>query len=293
MRTTVLFNRNPIWILCLLFCLSPTACNGGDFTSAAVSKKKESSTDGKNSDNGNNTEVDSDGLKIDAGCLVWNGTGSRSSDLLSNNFRSSFFHETAAVDPAGTGRDPSVNHNFPPVVPVASDTLLNTEFVLTTNQLKNIINSGESELEYVVFAHQFDRGTDRIKIEIDTANTKYSDVSPTNIYSAFGFLSVKNLRWEDNKPYGDIAIFSFNYDPKGTGPLFNELHTNPSPRDGTSLAGPASRHSEARVNEKNVDLSKFKVTITIDAILYDSVQYRAIRASLWSGTDPAKVFCND
>lgn len=53
---------------------------------------------------------------------------------------------------------------------------------------------------------------------------------------------------------------------------------HPSVQDGTDIIGPASEATTPKVSEKDVPLDGFKVTIEIGADVYDSVQYRAIRA---------------
>jgi hypothetical protein len=140
-------------------------------------------------------------------------------------------------------------------------------------------------MNYVVFAHQFASGHDRIKIELINDDENYSDVSNTNIYSAYGYLNLKNLRVNGEKVFADLEIYSFNYDPSLSGVPYSTIRTSSSgasPRDGTDIAVPASKGVIPKVSEKNIDITNATVKITIDAANYDSFQYRAVRGSIWS-----------
>ena len=162
--------------------------------------------------------------------------------------------------------------------------LAQTTFEISNKQLSDLAANNSGELEFIVFAHQFGRGYDRIALEVTTGTDKLTDVSPTNIYSAYGYVSIKNIKIVENIPHGDIDVFSFNYNPNETGVLHDKLKINPSVRDATDLIGPASEATTARVSKKDVILTGLKVDVEIDATLYDSVQYRAIRVNSYGPT---------
>ncbi len=218
--------------------------------------------------------------------VIENGGSISESTLVGDLYRTNVYHKTAAVDPGNTGNDPSVgNFGFPAVAAEASSTLNVSEFSLSKESIGYLSYQGIDEIEYVAFAHQFASGLDRIKIELINGNANYSDISNTNIYSAYGYLNLKNLRVEGERIFADLEIFSFNYNPNLSGAPYNTIRSSlsgASPRDGTDIAVPASKGVAPKVSEKNIDITDAKVKITIDAVNYDSFQFRAIRGTIWS-----------
>lgn len=211
------------------------------------------------------------------------GGGTLTSKTSGSSVKNAIFHRSVAVDPGNTNQDPAPGYpSYKPYPRSAPTELASTVFELSTAALKGMIKSNIKEIEYIAFAHQFKSGLDKITISLHTEAKELRDVSSTNIYSAYGYLSVKNLQEKDGKVIGDVDIFSFNFDPNGSGPLHNKIAAIPSPQDGTDIVGPASEATTPKVSQKGLVLDKFKVTIEIGADLYDSVQYRAVRANLWT-----------
>jgi hypothetical protein len=206
------------------------------------------------------------------------------SEQVGSIYRTTFYHETAVVDPGNTGNDPS-RSSFPAVSPEDSSRLNVTELKLSADSVGFMSFKNMDEIEYMIFAHQFGFGHDRIKIEFITGDNNYSDLSSTNPYSAYGYLNLKNLRVEGRKVFADLEIYSFNYEPGSSSPPHTTIRNSPpgqSPRDGTEIIGPASVSVTPKVSEKNVEITNATVRITIDAASYDSFQYRAIRGTIWS-----------
>lgn len=219
-------------------------------------------------------------------CITIPGNGDAFSTVKSGTaFKNSIFHRVVAVvDPSGTSRDPANTYKpYKPYPISASTEMASTVFELSAAVLRDLIKTDVKEIEYFAFAHQFLEGLDKITMSLHTDTVDLKDVSTTNIYSAYGYLSVKNIKEVDGKIIGDVDIFSFNYHPQAQSPLLTKIRTsNVSPQDGTDIIGPASEATTPKVSQKAVALEGFKVTIDIGADRYDSVQYRAIRASLWT-----------
>ena len=218
------------------------------------------------------------------------GSDAGASKVSGSLVKNTVFHRSVAVDPGNTKKDPAPGFpGYKPYTISSPSEMGSTVFALNQSTLKSMMRDKVKEIEYFVFAHQFNQGLDKITIKLHTDAKDLSDVSSTNIYSAYGYLSVKNLSEKDGKIVGDVDIFSFNYDPNGSGPLHDKLAAIPSPQDGTDIVGPASEATTPKVSQKGVVLDGFKVTIEIGADLYDSVQYRAIRANLWTDAPLEKI----
>lgn len=227
-------------------------------------------------------------IDTSSGCIALPpGSTGTSGSQSGDTFRNTLFHRNVAVDPGRTGVDPAPTYPGYRPYPISPDAeLSSTEFALSLPLLRALIDQGVTEVEYFVFAHQFGSGLDKIAVTLVTAAGELRDVSNVNIYSAYGYLSVRNLRRSGDTVIGDVQIKSFNYDPNGVGPLYDKIRAvSASPQDGTDLVGPAAVESVAKVDRKDYDLNGFKATIEIDADSYDSVQYRALRATLWAPTE--------
>ncbi len=244
-------------------------------------------SEGADPGTGSNSDNDGDGNLAEDGesCIsLPAGGGDVKSKESGGKVKTTVFHRSVATDPGKTGADPATGYpGYKPYTISPDSELAVTEFRQEKKELIALLNSGVSEIEYFAFAHQFGKGLDRIKISIDFSGETLTDTSNVNIYSAYGYLSIKNLKKDGDKVTGDVEIKSFNYDPAGTGPLFDKLRSvTVSAQDASDIVGPASEQSDPKVSKKGADLSKIKVTIGIDAQAYDTVQYRAIRANLWS-----------
>jgi len=255
-------------------------------TSGSTGSKEKKSSDNDASNGGNSLEFDESD-----GCVAMpDSTTNTSSEKSGSQFRTTFFHEVVAVDPGKTGVDAAKDHGLTPFQVSPDSTLAKKDFEFKSQALKKIIADGVSEVEIFVFAHQFRMGLDKISIHLKLADETLSDTSQTNIYSAYGFLSIKNLVVKNGIPHGDVDIFSFNYDPAGNTALDQKIRASgASAQDGTKIVGPASENTTAKISKKGIELDGFKVTIEIGANSYDSVQYRAIRANLWKTNSPAKM----
>ena len=264
------------------------SCAGSDFS--ASGSKKSSSGGGGNSkpaaSGGTNSPVLGDGSSLDTsgGCMsLPAGSDALSSSKSGDSIKNTFFHRSVATDPGHTNADPGRTWaGYKPYTISPDSELSSTDFTVTPAAFLEMQKQSATELEYFVFAHQFGSGLDKISFKLHTKSDDLSDVSTTNIYSAYGYVSVKNIHFVNSLPVGDVDLFSFNYDPNGSGPLHDKLKANPAIQDATDIVGPASQSTTAKVSKKGISLEDFKLTIIIGADSYDSVQYRAIRANVWS-----------
>lgn len=313
-----LFTRKPIFVMLMAYwCSCSDAFDSGMQFSGSQQANKNQETPPESSDQiqtatpGQNNEIQKFGYGDDVtepppkDYSIFSGSGSAcavtttpgtvlDSVAIGDLYRTSIFHQAAVVDPGNTDHDPSVaGFGFSPVTPQASSSLNVTEFTLGKDSVGYLSFQDVDEIEYVVFAHQFAMGHDRIKIEVITNDSTYSDISTTNIYSAYGYLNFKNLRMDGQKIKADIEIYSFNYNPALSGAPHSTLRNSSqgaSVRDATELVIPASKGVASKVSEKDVDITDAKIRITIDAVNYDSYQYRAIRGTIWS---QRPVACGD
>jgi len=225
-------------------------------------------------------------------CLeVPNGGGSPASFKQGSLYKNQFFHRSLAVDPGNTRDDPAGPvYNLTPYAVSPANELSTSSFKITQAAFQGLI---ATEFEFFTFAHQFGYGGDRITASVKTNSLQISDTSNVNPYSAYSYISVKNFRIDGGKVFGDIDIFSFNYDPAGSGALYSKIRSlGVAIQDGTGIIGPASQATTAKISRTNVDLDGFEATIGIDATSYDSVQYRAIRASVFSSEPITPDICH-
>lgn len=286
-------------------------CSATEFGGISPAKDKSGADDSADSDDAGNIDgknaegddgdqdlgTDDDGddalAESDAdtsGCIRVPGSTLKDESSKSGTlYRTTYFHENVAVDPGKTGRDLATKFKLTPYPVSPDEKLAKSVFTLSKSALKAIIDDGTTEIEYFAFAHQFDKGLDKISLKFKTRSKTLSDVSSTNIYSAYGYISIKNMELKDGVPYGDVDLYSFNYNPNGNTALDGKLRVNPSVQDATGIVGPASEATTPKVSEDGVKLDGFTATIQIGADSYDSVQYRALRANLWAPDKAPKV----
>lgn len=224
-------------------------------------------------------------IATDDGCIDLPAGGDPLTSTFSGGaMKNSIFHRVVAVDPGSTGGfDPAKGISGYVFTPLSPATEMSTnEFVLSSGAIVNIIKQGVTEIEYMAFAHQGKEGLDRISLALHTKSDDLSDTLSPNIYSAYGYVSVKNMKIVADKPVGDVDLFSFSYVRGAMDSLNVTIRAGALPHDGTGIAGPASKNAVPKVTKKGISLEDFKLVITIGADSYDSVQYRAIRANLWA-----------
>lgn len=198
--------------------------------------------------------------------------------------RSTLFFGNVAVDPGASRVDACTKFGLTPFPLSAPSTLAVTTFVLPTNLLTDLIANHEiSSLELTAFAHQFLMGLDRVGIDFAAIDASASLDSIPNIYSAYGYVHLTDLKMRDGVPRGKVAINVFEHFTGATALGIGSL------QDATNLVKPMSPLVPPKRVFNDVDLRNVKISVRIYANSYDSVQYRAVRLNAWAKKPIAQV----
>lgn len=190
--------------------------------------------------------------------------------------RSTLFYSNVAVDPGATGVDDARAFGLTPYPLSPPTTLSRTTFQIPADVLSDLVaNQGVESIELTAFAHQFLRGLDRVGIDFQAIGISESLDSIPNIYSAYGYVHLSDLRVQNGIPRGKVNLRTFEHSTGATALGITSI------QDATSLIRPMSPVVPPSHVFNDADLRDLKITVRLYADTYDSVQYRALRVNLW------------
>ncbi|MCX6119046.1 MAG: hypothetical protein NT027_16035 [Proteobacteria bacterium] len=270
---------------CIISIALLSTCSETDLAGGGQASKKDKK---KNADNSNSTpksEIENEAniITSDDGCIK-RVTPKQKTEKFGNRYVHNVFYQNVAVDPGNTNNHVlTAGYKAYPISPKESlsDQVIPVSMKVLAEQGPN------AELELFGFSHQFQNGLDTCNISFKSKDANLSAVNTPNIYSSYCYLFIKNVKKDGDRYIGDVSLDSVSFQRRSSDPLLARIErADPSAgggQDATNLLKTSiSSDVKPKFTKQNVDLTDLEIKVKLGADSYDSVQYRALKAQIWS-----------